>query len=230
MTSPYNISMKRRVCEVIDLGLCPYPKAYAIQKEIVRSKAEGSGTDTLILVEHLPVVTLGRRGRRENIRVSEDYLRSLGIEVVGTDRGGDVTYHGPGQLVGYPIIDLKAYKQDVDWILRKLEGVLIASLKRIGIDAYCEPGMTGVWVGGAKIAAIGIGISHWVTFHGFALNVAPMMEHFSLIVPCGIKDKPVTSVRDVLARAPDMEQVKRIVIESFCEGFGLERLRPQLPE
>ena len=220
--------MKRRACEVIDLGLCPYPTAYAIQKEIVRSKAEGSDTDTLILVEHLPVVTLGRRGRHENIRVSTDYLKSLGIEVVSTDRGGDVTYHGPGQLVGYPIIDLKAYQQDVDWILRKLEGILIVSLKRIGIDAYCERGMTGVWVGGAKIAAIGIGISHWVTFHGFALNVAPMMEHFSLIIPCGIKDKPVTSVRDVLAYSPDMEEVKQIVIESFCEGFGLERLRPEL--
>jgi lipoyl(octanoyl) transferase len=216
--------MKPRGCQVLDLGLRPYAEVYSLQKELVRSKAENSDADTLILVEHLPVITLGRRGRHENIRVSVEYLKSLGIDVVSTDRGGDVTYHGPGQLVGYPILDLKAHKQDVNWILRTIEQALIASLQRIGINAQAEPGFTGVWVDGAKIAAIGIGISHWITFHGFALNVAPMMEHFNLIIPCGIRNKPVTCVRDLLARTLDMDEVKRIVSENFCEAFGLEQI------
>ncbi len=216
--------MKRRGCRVIDLGLCSYAKAYAFQKEVVHSKFEGSDTDTLIFVEHFPVITLGRKGRRENICVSPEKLKSAGMDVLSIDRGGDVTYHGPGQLVGYPVLDLRAHRQDVHWILRQLEEVLTVSLRRMGIDARTEPGLTGVWVGGAKIAAIGIGVSHWVTFHGFALNVAPMMRHFELIIPCGLKDKPVTCVRDVLGQTPDMDEVKRIVAESFCETFGLERV------
>lgn len=215
--------MKRRACHIIDLGLCSYAKAYSFQKEIVRSKFEGSDADTLIFVEHFPVITLGRKGRRENICVSPGKLKSAGMEVLSIDRGGDVTYHGPGQLVGYPVIDLRAHRRDVHWILRQIEEVITVSLRRMGIDARAEPGLTGVWVGGAKIAAIGIGVSHWVTFHGFALNVAPVMRHFELIIPCGLKDKPVTCVRDLLGRTPDMDEVKRIVAESFCETFGLEQ-------
>lgn len=214
--------MKPRTCHVIDLGLCSFAKAYALQKEMVHSKFEGSEHDTLILVEHLPVITLGRRGNRDNICASEEQLAGAGIEVLSIDRGGDVTYHGPGQLVGYPIMDLRAHRQDVDWMLRKLEEVLIISLKRMGIEAHTERGLTGVWVGDAKIAAIGIGVSRWITFHGFALNVTPMMRHFELIIPCGIKDRPVTSVRETLGHAPDMQEVKRIIIESYCETFGLK--------
>jgi lipoate-protein ligase B len=215
--------MKTRICRIIDLGLCSFGEAYALQKKVVQSKIDGSTEDTLILVEHFPIITLGRRGRLENIRVPLERLRADGIDVQGTDRGGDVTYHGPGQLVGYPIIDLRAHKQDVDWILRQLEAVIISSLKRLNIDACAISGLTGVWVGGAKIAAIGIGISHWITFHGFALNVDPPMKHFDLIIPCGLKNKPVTSLRDVLPDAPPMSGVKQIVVESFCETFGLER-------
>jgi len=214
--------MKPRTCHVIDLGLCSFAKAYALQKEMVYSKFEGSNNDTLILVEHLPVITLGRRGNKDNICASEDQLELAGIEVLSIDRGGDVTYHGPGQLVGYPIMDLRAHRQDVDWILRKLEEVLITSLKRMGIEAHTEGGLTGVWVDGAKIAAIGIGISRWITFHGFALNVAPTMRHFGLIIPCGIKDRSVTSIQEILGQAPDMQEVKRIVVESYCNTFGLE--------
>jgi len=210
-----------RVCEIIDLGLCSYAKAYEFQKQLVYSKIGGTTADTLILVEHFPVLTLGRRGRREHICAAPEHLRSLGIEIVDVDRGGDVTYHGPGQLVGYPVLDLRVHRQDVHWILRSLESALIASLEQFGIAAGVEPRFTGVWAGGAKIAAIGIGISHWITFHGFALNVAPDMGHFKLIVPCGIQDKPVTSMLEVLGKAPPMVEVKEAVIRNFCLTFGL---------
>ncbi|MBI4832902.1 MAG: lipoyl(octanoyl) transferase LipB [Candidatus Lindowbacteria bacterium] len=215
--------MEKRLCSVIDLGLCSFDKAYALQQAVLEAKIDGSSEDTLILVEHFPIITLGRRGRIEHVCASAERLQAEGIEVRNIDRGGDVTYHGPGQLVGYPIIDLRAHKQDVDWVLRQLETVVIRSLKRLNIDACAVHGMTGVWVGGAKIAAIGIGIRHWVTFHGFALNVDPPMKHFELIIPCGLKNKPVTCVRDVLASAPDIPAIKQIVIESFCETFELER-------
>jgi lipoate-protein ligase B len=216
---------KNRPCEVIDLGLCSYAKAYAFQKEVVHSKIGGSNGDTLILVEHFPVLTLGRRGKRENICATIEYLHSLGIDVLDIDRGGDVTYHGPGQLVGYPILDLRVHRQDVNWILRSLESVVIGALKQFGVNAGVEPGLTGVWVDGAKIAAIGIGISHWISFHGFALNVAPNMNHFKLIVPCGISDRPVTSVQEVLGQAPPMEEVKKAVVSSFCNAFYLRPLK-----
>ncbi|UCD58998.1 MAG: lipoyl(octanoyl) transferase LipB [Candidatus Hydrogenedentota bacterium] len=216
--------MTRRACQLIDLGLCSFAKAYALQKEIVCSKFEGSEADTLILVEHFPIITLGRKGRRENISAHPQLLESVGIEVLSIDRGGDVTYHGPGQLVGYAIMDLRFHRQDVHWLLRQLEAVIIRSLKRMGIEgAYAQPGLTGVWVGGAKIAAIGIGVSHWITFHGFALNVAPKMKHFELIIPCGLKDRPVTCMRDLLTESPSMDEVKRTVTENFCETFGLAK-------
>ncbi|GAB4343431.1 MAG: lipoyl(octanoyl) transferase LipB [Candidatus Abyssubacteria bacterium] len=219
-----NIDSGNRTCQVIDLGLCSYAKAYALQKEIVESKQKGSDSDTLLLVEHPPIITFGRRGRQENLRISPQQLESMGIQVLHIDRGGDVTYHGPGQLVGYPIIDLKAHKRDVDWILRNMEAALIASLKRMGVNAYAERGYTGVWTAEGKIAAIGIGIKGWVTFHGFALNVAPMMHHFDLIIPCGIKGRPVTSLSAVLGREPAMDEVKRHVADAFCETFALKRL------
>jgi lipoate-protein ligase B len=212
---------RERPCEIIDIGLCSYAKAYDFQKKLARSKREGAISDSLILVEHFPVLTLGRRGRREHILVTTDHLRSLGIEVLDVDRGGDVTYHGPGQLVGYPILDLRGRREDVNWILRSIESALIASLKEFGIEAGVEPGLTGVWVNGAKIAAIGIGISHWVTYHGFALNVAPDMSHFNLIIPCGIRDKPVTSMREALGEKPAMDDVKKAVVKHFCRVFAL---------
>lgn len=220
---------RERSCEVIDLGLCSYAKAYEFQKQVAHSKVAGSLKDTLILVEHFPVLTLGRRGRRENICVTTECLRSLNIDVIDVDRGGDVTYHGPGQLVGYPILDLRIHRQDVNWILRSLETVIISSLSPFGIDAEPEPGLTGVWVNGAKIAAIGIGISHWITFHGFALNVAPNMEHFQLIIPCGISDKPVTSMKEVLGAAPPMDDVKREVMRNFHKVFGLRPSKLDFP-
>ncbi len=222
-------SPAERRCEIIDLGLCSYGKAYCYQKELVRSKVEVSEGDTLVLVEHFPVLTLGRRGKRENICATTDHLRSLGIDVLQVDRGGDVTYHGPGQLVGYPVLDLRVHRQDVNWILRSFETVIITALSRFGIAAGTEPGLTGVWVNGAKIAAIGIGISRWVTFHGFALNVAPNMNHFKLIVPCGIADRPVTSMLEVLGEAPPMAEVKKAVVESFCSTFYLRPVTLDFP-
>jgi lipoate-protein ligase B len=214
--------MKQRACEVIDLGLCPFDEAHAFQKEVVQSKFEGADADTLIFVEHPPVITVGRGGRRENICASPRQLESIGMEVFETDRGGDVTYHGPGQIVCYPIVDLARHKQDVHWMLRRLEAALIASLESMGIIAGVRPGLTGVWVGEAKIAAIGIGVSRWITFHGFALNVAPDMAHFELIVPCGLKGLPVTCMRDLLGKTPEMSEIKREVVEQFCDIFGLK--------
>ncbi len=214
--------MSQRACKIIDLGLRPYAEAYAFQKKLVESKFEGADTDTLILVEHPPVITLGRRGRRENICASPRALESAGLEVIEADRGGDVTYHGPGQIVGYPIVDLRRHKEDVHWMLRRLEAVIVAALEGWGILAGTRQGLTGVWVGNAKIAAIGIGITRWISFHGFAINVAPDMTHFELIIPCGLKGRSVTCMRDLLGEEPDMSEVKREVAERFCEVFGLE--------
>jgi lipoate-protein ligase B len=213
--------MKKRACEIIDLGLCPYEEAYALQKETVRSKAGGSTGDTLILVEHPPIITTGRRGGSEHICASPDTLRSAGIEAIEVDRGGDVTYHGPGQIVGYPIVDLSHHKKDVHWMLRQIEAVLIAVLGRSGIEAHARPGLTGVWTDEGKIGAIGIGVSKWISFHGFSLNVSPMMEHFDLIIPCGLKGKSVTCMRELIGTEPDMEKIKRDIVECFCDIFHL---------
>ncbi|RJP23008.1 MAG: lipoyl(octanoyl) transferase LipB [Candidatus Abyssobacteria bacterium SURF_5] len=227
--SPAENAPGGRACEIIDLAVCSYAKAYAFQKEKVRSKIDGADSDTLILVEHFPVLTLGRRGRREHICAPTHHLRSMGIDVIDTDRGGDVTYHGPGQLVGYPILDLRVHRQDVNWILRSIEASLIRALEKFGIRAGVEPGLTGVWVNGGKIAAIGIGISRWITFHGFALNVAPKMDHFQLIIPCGIRNREVISMEEALGKAPPMEEVKRAVIEGFCATFGLTPSKLDFP-
>jgi lipoate-protein ligase B len=183
--------------------------------------AAGTAPETLFLLEHPPTITLGRDAKEAHLLLHRDALRARGIAVVEVDRGGDVTYHGPGQLVAYPILDLQRRRPSVGWYLRTLEEVLIQTLADFGIAGERLEGYTGVWVGGAKIAAIGVGVRHWITCHGIALNVAPDMEHFGLIVPCGIPDKPVTSMARLLGTPPPLTEVRDRFVHHFLAGFGM---------
>ncbi len=215
------------------LGSIDYAAAWELQRELARQRREGAIPDTLLLLEHCPpVITLGRASHAEHLLVPPEKLLHMGIQLVETDRGGDVTYHGPGQLVGYPIMDLREHGRDVHLYLRRLEEAIIVALRHFGIEAHCKPGFTGVWVGDEKIAAMGIKVSHWVTMHGFALNVHPNLSHFGLIVPCGIHDKGVTSIQSLLEEEVTLEEVIPRLIEAFAEVFNLrpvEALAPASP-
>ena len=210
----------------------PYAEALALQRALVEDKIRardgGAGTpgvsidDTLILLEHPHVLTLGVRGDggRSHILATPETLAARGIEVHETGRGGDITYHGPGQVVGYPIIDLKPDRCDVHRFVRDLEEVLIRTAGDYGIDAGRVEGLTGVWVGREKLAAIGVRIARWVTSHGFALNVTTDLENFSLIVPCGIADRGVTSLQRLVGRDVGRTEVEDRIVGHFCRVFG----------
>lgn len=185
-----------RLCEWRDLGRLRYAEALAVQRDLVDRRKRDEIPDQLLLVEHPHVITLGRNAKEGNVLASDEELAQLGIEKFETNRGGDVTYHGPGQLVGYPILDLRPWKRDVVAYVRALEQVLIDALAEFGQQAERSPGHTGVWVRGGKVAAIGIHISRWVTMHGFALNVETDLRYFRHIVPCGLT-LPVTSLREL---------------------------------
>ena len=200
-------------------GLVPYAKGLELQKARAKAVEAGDAGNALFLLEHEPVLTMGRNFQAGNLLVSEEALAARGIALEKVDRGGDVTYHGPGQLVAYPILDLKQWKQSIRWYLRSLEQVLINQLAVYGLRAGREEGLTGVWVDGAKVAAIGVGIHNWVTYHGIALNVDPIMEHFGLIVPCGIGDKPVTTLRQLLGTTLSMERVMTDFEAAFRDYF-----------
>jgi len=210
-----------RSCEFRDLGRMGYEEAYALQRELVSARKAGAIADQLLFVEHPHVVTLGRNAKLENVLATPELLARSGIAVAETDRGGDVTYHGPGQLVGYPIFDLKEWNRDVGAYLRALEEVLIDALATFGLEGKRDPEATGVWVNGAKVAAIGIHTSRWVTSHGFALNIDTDLNYFRYIVPCGLT-KPVASLRSLGCDAP-ADAVKRAVLTAFEEVFDLER-------
>lgn len=197
-----------------------YGDAFALQRELVEQRKRGEIPDHLLIVEHPHVITMGRNGRRENMLADEELLSRAGVEFHLTDRGGDVTYHGPGQIVGYPILDLREWKRDVGAYVRGIEQVIIDALADFGITAGRIPGLTGVWVAEAKIAAIGVHISRWVTSHGFALNVDTDLSYFQYIVPCGLT-KPVTSMRKAGATATRGEVVQSL-ISSFGRRFGAE--------
>jgi lipoyl(octanoyl) transferase len=188
----------KRPLEVVDLGRMRYQDAYARQQALVAERQRGEGVDTLLFVEHPHVVTLGRNGKQQHVLASADVLERAGIEYFESDRGGDVTYHGPGQLVGYPILDLREWKRDVHALFQGIEQCLIDALAVFGIAAQRIPqhGYEGVWVKGEKIAAIGIHISRWITSHGFALNVDTDLSYFQYIVPCGLT-KPICSLRSL---------------------------------
>jgi lipoyl(octanoyl) transferase len=201
-------------CQLRDLGRIGYTEAFKLQRQLVEQRKHGEIPDQLVFVEHPHVVTMGRNGDEENILASPDVLERAGIEFHRTDRGGDVTYHGPGQIVGYPIFDLREWKRDVVAYVRALEQVLIEALGEFGIDSGRVEGATGVWTTQGKIAAIGVHISRWVTSHGFALNVDTDLNYFRYIVPCGLT-KPVTSIRASGAQASRAE-----VISALERSFG----------
>jgi lipoyl(octanoyl) transferase len=214
-----------RSLEVRHLGLLPYADALALQRALVEDRRAGRIGDLLLLVEHPHVLTLGVRGDggRSHVLVTDDALAARGIEVHETGRGGDITYHGPGQIVGYPILDLKPDRQDVHRYVRDLEEVLIRVAADYGVPAGRVSGLTGVWVGQEKLAAIGVRISRWITSHGFALNMSPDLSYFDLIVPCGIADRGVTSLAR-LGCAADKRDVEDRTIAHFCSVFGCEVL------
>jgi lipoyl(octanoyl) transferase len=201
-----------------------YADALAIQHEIAQKRKQGLGADHLLFVEHPHVLTLGREGREGNILASGETLRRAGIEIHESDRGGDVTYHGPGQIVAYPIMDLREWKRDVGAFVRAMEQVLIDALAGFGIEARRIAKLTGVWVGeeehAAKIAAIGVHLSRWVSTHGFALNVSTDLRYFDHIVPCGLR-KPVTSMAALGVRA-DFDEVKSALTRCFGQVFDFE--------
>lgn len=207
---------------LLNLGLEPYGWALDLQHRLVAARREGRIEDVLLLLEHPPVITLGRRGDERNIVASTETLVRLGIEVHRVERGGDVTYHGPGQLVGYPILDLREYRKDVGWYMHSSEEVIIKTLADFGIEARRWEGNIGVWIGKDNIAALGARIEDWITYHGFALNVCPNLSHFGLIVPCGYKDRGVTSMERVLGRAPKMEEVREGAARHWAEVFEVE--------
>ncbi len=212
-----------RICKLLRLpGLTAYGEALALQRQLVQARSGGELTDdVLILLEHPRVITLGRGARVSNLRASTEVLAGLGVQVQEVERGGDVTYHGPGQLVGYPLVDLGRHKKDLHWYLRQLEEVLIQALGTFGITAGRVPGYTGVWVDDRKIASIGVHVSRWVTSHGFALNVTTDLADFDLIIPCGIEAVKMTSVERETGRAHSIVKVGDKVARSFAEVFDL---------
>jgi lipoyl(octanoyl) transferase len=209
-----------RNCVLRELRTVSYGEALALQQELASARKQGLVPDHLLLLEHPHVITMGRNGHEENLLASEEVLARAGIEYFPTDRGGDVTYHGPGQLVGYPILDLREWKRDVGAYVRAIEQTIIDTLAEFGIEAGRVPKLTGVWVDGRKIAAIGVHLSRWVTSHGFALNVNTDLSYFQYIVPCGLS-LPVTSMAALGVRAT-REEVGRRLAAHFARNFECE--------
>jgi lipoyl(octanoyl) transferase len=208
---------------VVDLGLLPYANGLALQREVARQRIAGSiEDDVLLLVEHPPVITLGRSAKDAHMLASPEYLEQRGVELFEVERGGDVTFHGPGQLVGYPIIDLKQHRRDLHWYLRQVEQFLIDALASFGICGDRRPPYTGVWIDDRKIASIGVHARDWVTWHGFALNVNTDLRYFDLIVPCGIQAVRMTSVGAELPNEHvDLTAVAGRVVDAAASTFGL---------
>jgi len=209
-----------RICEVHDLGRLDYPAAWELQQQRAAQRKLSAIPDQLLLVEHPPVLTMGRNGDMRHVLASPEILDRAGLALHHINRGGDVTYHGPGQIVGYPILDLREWKRDVVAYVRALEQVIIDTLADFSIEAGRLPGKTGVWTNGAKIAALGVHISRWVTTHGFALNVDTDLSHFQYIVPCGLSE-PVTSMRAAGSPARRPEVVSRLIYH-FGQVFDAE--------
>jgi lipoyl(octanoyl) transferase len=228
------------VCSIVDLGLMGYAAACELQKRMVAARKAGAIDDVLLFCEHPHVITLGRSGNRANLLASENVLRQKGVEYLASTRGGDITYHGPGQIVGYPILNLGAMRRDVVWYVRTLEEAMIRATAELGIAACREPGKTGVWVNAGertatqsshsaprkeataeKLAAIGVHISRWITSHGFAYNVATDLRYFDLIVPCGIADRKATSLEKLLRRNVSPAEIKPLLAKHVGEVFDL---------
>ncbi|HEX9761190.1 MAG TPA: lipoyl(octanoyl) transferase LipB [Candidatus Acidoferrales bacterium] len=214
-------------CLVVELGLMRYAPAYELQRRIVAARKAGAVPDVLLTCEHPHVITLGRNGRREHLHASDHLLRLMGVEFQSSDRGGDITYHGPGQIVGYPILNLAAIRRDVVWYVRQLEEAMIRASAEFGVTARRSEGRTGIWVDRdaapeEKLAAIGVHISRWVTSHGLAYNVATDLRYFDLIVPCGIADRRPTSLEALLGRTVRAGEVTPHLVRHLGEVFGLD--------
>lgn len=212
-----------QICWVINLGLVPYGRCCDLQRRIVAARKKGIVPDVLLLCEHPHVITLGRNGKHEHLRAGRHLLFQMNIEFHPTDRGGDITYHGPGQIVGYPILDLAEHRRDVRWYVEQLEEVMIRASADRGFIAKRAPGRHGIWVetpsGEEKLAALGVHLSRWVTSHGFAYNVATDLRYFELIVPCGIPDKRATSLERLLGRAVSPLEIRPLLVKHFGEVF-----------
>ena len=217
-------------CLIVELGLIGYREAYALQKRVVAARKAGAIEEVLLLCEHPPVITQGRNGKHEHLLVSENVLRQRNVEFYETSRGGDITYHGPGQLVGYPILQLGEIQKDVVWYVRVLEEAMIRTTAEFGIGAYRIAGKTGIWVSTAnapeeKLGAIGVHISRWVTSHGFAYNVSTDLRNFDLIVPCGIVGRKATSLEKLLDRPVSVNDVAPRMARNLGEVLGLQMVR-----
>ncbi|MEX2582245.1 MAG: lipoyl(octanoyl) transferase LipB [Gemmatimonadota bacterium] len=222
-SAPPSVIPTARPLAVRRLGLLPYAEGIELQADLVRRRRSNEIADTLLLLQHPHVITLGSGSHPEHILADESERRRLGIQIYQAGRGGDVTYHGPGQLVGYPILDLKPDRCDLHRYLRDIESVLIEVLHDLGIQAGRIDGLTGVWAGDRKLAAIGVRVSSgWITSHGFALNVSTDLAYFDSIVPCGIRDQAVGSVSGELGRDVEIPDVEEMVVRRFAERFGLE--------
>jgi lipoyl(octanoyl) transferase len=219
------VIQKEKTCWVVNLGLVPYAEAYDFQLKLVQSRKAGVIPDVLLLCEHPHVITLGRNGRREHLLASVNLLAQMNVEFHLSDRGGDITYHGPGQIVGYPILDLTEHKRDVRWYVEQLEEVMIGATGEFGLSAKRVEGQHGVWLDSRtsgpeeKLGALGVHLSRWVTSHGFAYNVSTDLRYFDLIVPCGIAGKRATSLERVLGRQVNAEEAVRRLIAHFGEVF-----------
>jgi lipoyl(octanoyl) transferase len=212
--------MENKTLKYCDLGFIDYKEAWDLQQEIHKKRVSGEVDDFLFLLEHPNTYTLGKTAHKENLIGSEDYLKKNQISVFDIDRGGDITYHGPGQIVGYPIIDLNNWFKDTHKYLRALEEVIIKTCGDYGLNSERNSKHTGVWIGDKKIAAIGIKVSRWVTMHGFAFNVNTDLNLFNGIIPCGIQDKSVTSMKQELNREVSIQEVKEKLLKNFTELFG----------
>lgn len=215
---------------LLDLGRRPYAEVLELQRALCRQRmASERREDLLLLVEHEPVITLGRGTRATSLPLSTPELERRGFAVAEVERGGDVTYHGPGQLVGYPVLDLREHREDLHWYLRQLEAALISALAALGVPAERRAGLTGVWTRGRKIASLGIHVKQWVTFHGFALNVTTDLREFDRIVPCGIQGVVMTSVAAELGRSDPAElwaETRRAIVWAFGAVFAYETVEP----
>ena len=218
MIKTMNNTLVNTKIDIQDLGKLLYKKTWNYQKELLKKRSNNEINDTLILVEHEPVFTLGKNADENHILQNcPDNIKTYHIE-----RGGDVTYHGPGQLVAYPILDLRNYKKSISWYMRSLEQVIIDTLFDYNITANRKKGLTGVWCNNEKIAALGVRVSRWITMHGFSLNIDPNLNHYKNIIPCGIFEHGVTSMSGVLNKTVDYEHVKKTIIKKFLYQFSID--------
>src|SRR5271168_2012549 len=222
------VHLPEKVCWHVNAGLLPYAAACALQQELVETRKAGAIPDVLLFCEHPHVITLGRNGNREHLRANEHLLTQMNVTYHETNRGGDITYHGPGQIVGYPILDLTEHRRDVRWYVDQLEETMIRATSEFGIEAHRMQGLHGIWLdapaGAEKLAALGVHLSRWVTSHGFAYNASTDLRYFDLIVPCGIADKRATSLERALGRNVSHVEAASAIVRHFGEVFERKML------